>query len=192
MPSEDLIIEIAKGNQQAFRQLYEDFQTRVYNTSLSYLQNAEEAEEACQDVFVEVYQSAGKFRSDAQVSTWIYRITINKCLDRIRYKQRQKRFAFITSILHKETGELLHDIPVFHHPGVALEQKENAATLFKAIKELPENQQTAFILKQAEGLPQKEIAEIMNMTEKAVESLMQRAKAGLRKSLGYFYEDRRK
>ncbi len=118
MPPEDLIKQIAKGDEQAFRQLYEELQARVYNTALSYLQNVEEAEEACQDVFVEVHQSAAKFREDAQVSTWVYRITINKCLDRIRYKQRQKRFAFITSIFHKTTGELLHDVPVFHHPGV--------------------------------------------------------------------------
>lgn len=192
MLPEELLQRMLDGDATAFRQLYELFHQRVYNTCLLYLQHIPEAEEATQDVFVEVHQSAAKFRSDASLATWIYRIAVNKCLDRLRYRQRQKRFAFLTSIFHRDTGELLHDQPLLQHPGIALEQKENAALLYAALRTLPENQQTAFILKQAEGLPQKEVAQIMGVTEKAVEALLQRAKAGLRQKLGDFYEKRRK
>jgi len=192
MPPEVLLQQMLDGDATAFRQLYDLFYQRVYNTCLLYLQQVPEAEEATQDVFLELHQSAVKFRADASLTTWIYRIAVNKCLDRQRYKQRQKRFAFLTSIFHRDTGELIHDMPVPQHPGIALEQKENAAVLYAAIHQLPENQQTAFILKQAEGLPQKEIAQIMGVTEKAVEALIQRAKAGLRQKLGDFYEKRRK
>lgn len=192
MPPEALLQQMLEGDTTAFRQLYEQFYQRVYNTCLLYLQQVPEAEEATQDVFLELHQSAAKFRADASLTTWIYRIAVNKCLDRLRYKQRQKRFAFLTSIFHRDTGELVHDMPVPQHPGIVLEQKENAAMLHAAIRRLPENQQTAFILKQAEGLPQKEIAQVMGVTEKAVEALLQRAKAGLRQQLGDFYEKRRK
>jgi RNA polymerase sigma-70 factor (ECF subfamily) len=183
MSPEQLLQQIANGDQPAFRQLYELFKDRVYNTCLSYMQQQAEAEEAAQDVFVEVYHSASKFQGKSSVSTWVYRIAVNKCLDRIRYKSRQKRFAFVSSLFHKDTGELIHDIPSFEHPGVLTENKEKSAMLFAAIKQLPENQQTAFLLKQVEGLPQKDISTIMNLSEKAVESLLQRAKANLRKEL---------
>ncbi len=187
--NEALILEIAKGNRDAFQRFYALFQSRVYNTCLSYLKNNEEAEEAVQDIFMEVFSAAANFRSDASISTWIYRIAINKCLDRLRHRKRKKRFAFLTDLFNPETGQLRFDQPDFDHPGVLMENKEMASILFKAMDKLPENQQTAFILKQVEGLPQKEIAAIMNIGEKAVESLLQRAKQNLRKLLGNYYDN---
>ena len=83
-------------------------------------------------------------------------------------------------------------MPHFDHPGVLLENKEKASFLFKAIELLNEQQKTAFILSQVEELSQKEIAEVMKLSQKAVESLIQRAKANLRKNLEKFYPDRRK
>lgn len=188
MQPEELLFHIANGDTSAFRQLYELFKSRVYNTCLSYLQNTAEAEEATQDVFVELHHSAASFKGTSSVSTWVYRITVNKCLDRIRYNNRQKRFAFLSS-LFKPTGEMAHDPGHFEHPAASLEQKEKSVVLFKAIRQLPENQQTAFILKQVEGLSQKEIAAIMDLGEKAVESLLQRAKGNLRKILSDYYDN---
>jgi len=188
MTDKELIRKIAERDQNAFRDLYELFQSKVFNTCLSYLQHVEDAEEAVQDVFMEVFGSAHEFRFDASVSTWIYRLTVNKCLDRIRHRKRQKRFAFISSLFNSETGNPDFDLPDFNHPGILLENKEKAAILFKAINRLPENQKSAFILKQVEGLSQKEISEIMKTGEKAVESLIQRAKANLRKILSDYYD----
>ena len=182
MQPEELLHSIASGDREAFRKLYDIFQSRVYNTCLSYLQNAEDAEETTQDVFVDVYQSAASFRQRSTVSTWIYRIAINKCLDKLRYRNSKKRFAFISS-LFGNSGNLVHDPPDFHHPGIRMENKEQAATLFTMIRRLPTNQQTAFILKHVEGLSQKEIGAIMELTQNAVESLLQRAKVNLRKYL---------
>jgi len=189
MQPELLIQQVAAGSQQAFRALYDMYSTRVYNTCLVYLQNAEEAEEATQDVFIEVHNAAPRFMGKSSVTTWIYRIAVNKSLDRIRYRKRQKRFAYISALFHADTGQPVHDPGHFEHPGVLAENKEKAAKLFAAMSRLPENQQTAFILKQVEGLTQKEIAAIMNLGEKAVESLIQRAKANLRKLLAGFLND---
>src|ERR1044071_3754035 len=188
MLPEELLYQTAKGDPAAFRQLYELFKDKVYNTCLSYLQHEGEAEEATQDVFVEVYHSAVSFEGKATVKTWIYRIAINKCLDRIRYKKRQKRFAYVAS-LFGVTGNLLFDPPSFEHPGVLSENKEKAKMLFAAMERLPANQRAAFVLKHIEGLSQKEVAEVLQLGEKAVESLLQRPKAGLRNELRSFYRD---
>jgi RNA polymerase sigma-70 factor (ECF subfamily) len=188
MQPDELLFLVSKGDTAAFRQLYELFKGKVYNTCLSYLQHAGDAEEATQDVFVEVHHSSATYKGTASVFTWIYRIAVNKCLDRIRYNNRQKRFAIVASLFNKDTGALMHDSPNFDHPGIKLENKEKAKVLFMAIWQLPENQKTAFILKQIEGLSQREIAEIMQMGEKAIESLIQRAKASLRVILSDFYD----
>ena len=190
-PFFNLISKIESGDHQALKELYGEFKARVYNTSLSYLQNAEEAEEVTQDVFIEVFKSAGKFRRGSSVGTWIYRITVNKSLDSLRHRNRKKRAGFLISIFKKESVELQINAPHFNHPGVELENQEKARILFAVIDKLPENQKTAFILSQVEELPQKEVAMIMKTTEKAVESLLQRAKASLRKNLEIFNPNRR-
>jgi RNA polymerase sigma factor (sigma-70 family) len=183
----DIIERISSGDEQSFRQFYEFYNEMVYNTCLLHLQNEEEAEEAMQDTFVQVHQSAGAFKGNSSVKTWLYRIAVNKCLDRIRYKKRAKRFAFIASLTGKDGSSFIHEPGDFQHPGILAENREKAKHLFTALRQLPENQYTAFVLKQIEGLPQKEVAQIMNLSEKAVESLFQRAKAKLRDILSEFY-----
>jgi len=166
-----------------FNQLYQTMKHRVYNTVLSYLQSAEDAEEVTQDVFLEVHQNMENFRQEAQLSTWVYRIAINKSLDFLRHKNRKKRFAILSSLWNPESGELQHDHSDFMHPGIALERKEQAKELFKAIDTLPENQKTAFILIFVEQLPYQEAAQIMDIGVKALESQVHRAKQNLRKVL---------
>lgn len=171
----------------SFQEIYEQYKNKVFNTVISYLQNREDAEEVVQDVFVEIHRSIDSFEGKSSLSTWIYRISINKSLDFIKKKNTKKRFAFISSLFNTE-GELRHDSPDFYHPGVALEQKENAATLFKAIESLPENQKSAFILSKVEGLSYAEISEVMQVSIPSVESLLFRAKQNLQQKLANFYK----
>lgn len=153
------------------------------------MQNEADAEDISQEVFIEVYRSLNKFEGQSSLSTWIYRITVNKSLDFLRKKRSVKRFGFFTSLFGGE-GEQLHDRGHFEHPGVALENKEKSRFLFDAIESLPEKQKTAFVLFNIEELPQKEIAEIMAISPKAVESLIQRAKVNLREKLEKIYRQR--
>ncbi|MEY4930214.1 MAG: hypothetical protein RI909_938 [Bacteroidota bacterium] len=192
MKESDLIQRLRAGDQDAFKILFEEFKLKVFNTCLSYLQHAEEAEEVAQDVFVEIYRSINQYKAEATLSTWMYRISVNKCLDFLRHRKRKKRSGLLISLFKKESTELQIDTPHFHHPGVILENKEKAALLFKVIDKLPDQQKTAFILSQIEDLPQKEIAAVMKLSEKAVESLLQRAKTNLRKDLEIFNPNRRK
>ena len=179
----NIISRVAKGNKKAFAELYELFCVRVYNTALSYLKNEHYAEEITQEVFVTLFRNASKFRGDAKVSTWIYRITVNTSLN---YIKRKKRFSLFNS------EHSWDDMVDFDHPGVLMEKKEEARILFKVIDILPKNQKTAFILSFVEELPRQEVADIMGLSLKAVESLLQRAKKKLRAELTKLYPRRRK
>lgn len=148
------------------------------------------AEEISQDVFVVVYKSILSFDERSALSTWIYRITVNKSLDYVRAKKRRQK-AGIFNLFLGSSDTAAVDPPDFVHPGIKLEQRENARYLFQAIETLPENQKTAFVLAHLEELPQKEIADIMSLSQKAVESLLQRAKNNLRKNLSHIYERRK-
>ncbi len=150
----------------------------VYNLALNYVQNHEDAQEITQDVFVAVHRSLDTFKNESAISTWIYRITINRSLDYIKSKKRKKRFGFITS-LFGDDGQKGHDVFNFDHPGVQLEQKEALKNIFAIINELPVNQKTALLLSKTEQKSQAEVAEIMGVSVKAAESLIQRAKTNL-------------
>jgi RNA polymerase sigma factor (sigma-70 family) len=155
----------------------------VYNLALQYVQNIEDAEEITQDVFMAVYRSLSAFREDSSYSTWIYQITINKSLDFIKAKKRKKRFGFLTSLFSEDQIGDLNTPVEFNHPGVQMEDKESLKRLFEYINSLPDNQKTALILHKIENLPQVEVARIMELSPKAVESLIQRAKTGLAKKI---------
>ena len=164
-------------------ELYGAYKNMVYNLALHYVQNVEDAEEITQDVFLAVYQSMENFEQRAAVSTWMYRITINKSLDFIRSRKRKKRFAFLTALFGDDGRETVQLHSEFNHPGAALEQKEALQRIFGCINNLPDNQKTALILMKIEGRSQQEAADIMNTSAKAVESLVQRAKVNLAKKL---------
>jgi RNA polymerase sigma factor (sigma-70 family) len=181
-----LIEQIKQGDERAFREIVETWQDMVFNTALGLVQQAEDAEDVAQEVFVQVHQSIHSFKGESKFSTWLYRITVSKSLDHLRKKKRKKRFAFMRGLLG-EKNEVLENPPDFNHPGVVMDNKEKAAELFKAISQLPENQRVVFSLHKVEGLSYQEIAEVMHITVPAVESLMHRAKLNLRKSLENYY-----
>jgi RNA polymerase sigma-70 factor (ECF subfamily) len=161
----------------------------VYNTALGILQNAEDAEDVAQEVFVQVFESVKNFKAESKFSTWLYRITVSKALDHIRRKKRKKRFAYIQSLVGMN-NETVIDKPDFNHPGVVLDNKERSAVLFNAIDNLPENQKIAFTLHKLEGLSYQEVSEVMRTSVSSIESLMHRAKNNLKKWLSEHYENK--
>jgi len=183
----DLIQQLRAGDEGAFKLLVANYQDLVYNTALGIVQNSEDAEDVAQEVFIQVYRSIDQFKGDARLSTWIYRITTTKALDHIRSRKRKKRFAFITS-LFGPNDELVHEPVDFQHPGVTLDRKEQAALLFRMIEQLPENQKVAFTLHKTEELSYQEIADVMQLSVSAVESLLFRARQNLRRLLEKYYQ----
>lgn len=178
----ELIQELKNGNEQAFKYLVENYQDRVYNTIIGIVHNEQDAEDVAQEVFIQVYKSIYSFKGESRLSTWIYRIATTRSLDLLRSRKSKKRFAFVQSLFSKN-DELSIDPPDFNHPGIALEKKEDAKMLAKAISRLPENQRIAFTLNKLEDLSYQEVSDIMKTTVSAVESLLHRAKQNLRKEL---------
>jgi RNA polymerase sigma factor (sigma-70 family) len=185
--SQEEIEALKNGDQQAYKSLVALFSRKVYNLCLSLLHNQEDAEDATQEVFASVFSSINKFKGDSKLSTWMYRISVNKCKEIIRKKSRKKRFGFLVPLENIETNSPNHTQANFIHPGIELENQERAAILFGAINSLPENQKIAFSMHKLEGIPYDEIAAIMGLSLPSVESLIFRAKQNLRTKLATYY-----
>ena len=173
-----------------FETIYHEFKVMVFNLALNYLQNIEDAEEVTQDVFVKVYHSLSQFQQKSSHKTWIYRITINQCLDFTKKKNSRKRLYFFGKKSENKREYL--NTSTFEHPGILLENQEAAAQLFSVINTLTENQKTAFLLSKLDGMSNPEIAEIMELSISAVESLIFRAKASLQEKLEKKFSEYRK
>lgn len=187
MGEKDLIRSLINGEELAYRSIMELYANMVYNTSLSIVQNINDAQDITQEVFVEVFQSIQKFEQKSSLKTWIYRITVTKSLDEVKRIKSQKRGSLFTRVFKSKEDRSMPDVPHFHHPGVQLEQKETASILFMAIEKLPDNQKTAFTLHKVEHLSHQEIGEIMKLSTSSVESLIFRAKQNLQKYLENYY-----
>ncbi len=186
----EFIEELKLKSTLAYSKLVDDFQQKVFGTCISFVPNKEDAEDIAQDVFVEIFNSIKKFKGDSKLSTWIYRITTNKCLEFIRKRNTKKRFAFLQSI----TGNAIpldktNYFTEMNHPGVLLENKELNATLFKAINSLPESQTVVFTLHKIDGKSYQEVAEITRRSLSSVESIMFRAKKNLQNRLETYYKN---
>jgi RNA polymerase sigma-70 factor (ECF subfamily) len=188
LTDQQLVMGLKQGDDAAFRELVETRQGLVYNTVLGLVQNAEDAEDVSQEVFIKVYESVAQFKGESAFSTWLYRVAVTTALEFLRKKKRKKRFAFLTSLFGEDQSPL-HDPPDFVHPGVQLDNREKAKVLFQAIKKLPENQRIAFTLHKVEGLSYQEVADVMPATVAAVESLIHRARQNLKKILRDYYEN---
>lgn len=187
---EDLLISgLYQGDEASFKTMVNLYKDRVFNTCLGFLKNIADAEDISQEVFIEVYQSIRQFKGDSSLTTWIYRIAVNKSLEQIRKSKRKKRFAIFQTIFHNEKDEYLNQHPDFEHPGVIAENKEKADLLMSAIDKLLDTQRTAFTLHKIEGLSYQEISEVMELSFSAVESLIHRAKKNLKKILYQYYYD---
>ncbi|RIH65981.1 sigma-70 family RNA polymerase sigma factor [Mariniphaga sediminis] len=189
MSEAEIIDKLREGSEKAFRELVDQYQQLVVNTCFGLLHNTEDAEDVAQDVFIEVFRSVDKFRADAKISTWLYRIAVNRSLNFIRDNKRRKWFQSFDDLVEakkKSLGELVSGNT--ENPEFDLENSQRSLLLHEAIDALPENQRVAFTLNKYEDLAYKEIAEVMKLSVSSVESLIHRAKKNLQKKLYYCYK----
>lgn len=188
MTENEFVAQLKSKSNQAFGILLDEFQQKVFSTCISFVPNKEDAEDIAQDVFVEVFNSINKFKGDSKLSTWVYRITTNKCLEFIRKRNTKKRFAFLQSLTGESfTIDKSNYFTEMNHPGIILENKEKSKTLFYAINQLPDTQKVVFTLHKVDGKSYQEISEITEKSISSVESLMFRAKKNLQKLLMNYY-----
>lgn len=161
-----------------FNTLVQDYSERVYNHAYRMLGNREDAEEATMDVFVKIHCGLADFRGDAQLSTWIWKITTNVCLSR-RAKKREQ-----TSSLETENvEEVIADLDPTSNPEEAFLKVEVREGLARCIAELPEQEAAAITLFYLEGMKYEEIVTILGIPIGTVGTAVHRGRERLRKKM---------
>ena len=193
MTDSEIIQQIVQGDRNMFRKLVERYQPLVFRTCMGFLHNKDDADDLAQEIFIQVYQTLPGFKGDASFSTWIYRIAVNASLNKIRKSSKSLFIQRLETVFGVEKNqEVSFQIPDNENPENILIHNEHREWVQKALNSLPENQRTAIVLSKYDDLSQREIAEIMNTTEGAVEALIQRAKANLREKLSHFKKKNKK
>jgi RNA polymerase sigma-70 factor (ECF subfamily) len=180
-----------QGRHTDFKSVVERYQEKVRNTCFRFVNSSEDADDLAQEVFIQVYESLPHFREESELSTWIYRIAVNKSLDFIRKKNRKKRFARLTSLFGPGEGDEEIVASGQDNPHQELESKELREILWRAVDSLPENQKTAIVLSKYEGFGNKEVASIMELSLSSAEALIHRAKKALHRELQRYYQELR-
>lgn len=162
----------------SFEEIFEAHKDRVLSLCYRYLQQKQEAEDAVQDIFVKIYFKRKDFRAEAQLSTWIYRISINHCLDILKSNKRKHRLRQIVALLPFTEAHLVDKTAY-----IGIEAKEAQNNIIYCLQHLPQKQMTVLVLNKLEGLALDKVAQIMGLSYKATESLLQRAKQNLQKQL---------
>lgn len=183
MSDQELIEGLLSRDKLVIAQLVSKYHKQVIKTAYYFLKSMDDAEDLAQDVCIEILESAGKFKGDSTFSTWIYRITVNKSLNFIRKRKRSQLMENIENLFRKSTNSNQLGITEPSGNDKGIEDKEREALIHEAVHRLPENQKTAFILSKYDELSYKQITEVMDVSIASVESLLQRAKQNLQKSL---------
>lgn len=179
---EELIYALRQGDERAYATLVKSYGKMVYSTAFGFFNNHADAEDLTQEVFVEAFHSINQFRGEASISTWLYRITVNKSINQL--KKNKNREHLSASLTHDEKK------PLWGHtksPDTISENLERRHILHLAIDTLPALQKAAFILHKHKGLSYKEVAKVMKTSLSSVESLIHRAKKNLQKKLIHYY-----
>ncbi len=193
MTDNDIIAQIVQGDRNLYRKLVEKYQPMVFRTCMGFLHNKDDSEDLSQEIFIKAYQSLQGFKGDATFSTWIYRIAVNAALNKTRKSSKRlivQRFEIVFGNSKKQ--EYSFPAPDTENPENILILDEHRELVHKALEGLPENQRTAIVLSKYDDLSQRQIAEVMNTSEGAVEALIQRAKANLRDKLSALQKKKKK
>lgn len=178
-----------KHGEIVFKYVVNKYNSIIYNTCIGIVGDADDAKDVAQEVFIQLYKSASNFRGDSKISTWLYRIAVNKSLNHIRNNKKHNKPLSIQRFF---SGSEAREMPIRdvnkNSPEDISEQQEHKNALRYAIDKLPENQKTAFVLKNYDDLSYKEITVIMELSLSSVESLIHRAKKNLQKSLSSYYK----
>jgi RNA polymerase sigma-70 factor (ECF subfamily) len=185
MEDRELISGIKNKNKQVFKDFVEQYQKLVLNICYKFVNNSDDANDVAQEVFIEAYRSIDKFREDSKISTWLYRISVNKSLNFLRDNKKTKITDSYSGDVQKISADSLQTNT---SPETNFINQERKEIIDKAINSLPDRQKTAFILQKKEDLSHEEISQVLGISVKAVESLIIRAKQNLQKKLISYYK----
>lgn len=188
LSDKELVALIKESYDGAFEELISRYQVKAFSLASRLTRNVEDAEEVLQDVFVSVYRKLDIFEGKSSFSSWLYRVTVNSALMKLR-KNRQEQ-----SVPIEDEQQQVHNRPCKLATYLTEGESKSARTeiqvaLDKAISSLPDEYRPVFVLRDIDGLNSKEVGSILNLSVPAVKSRLHRARFMLRKSLAPLYRE---
>ncbi len=181
MSDEELVEKIKKGDIDAYEEIIKKYENKVCGIIYHMIKNQNDVEDLAQEVFIKVYKNLSKFKGDSSLYTWIYKITVNLCLDEVK---KRKNIIYLDEKLEVEDGELERELPSSDKTQVELyEEKELKEKLHKCIGKLPEKQRVMIVLRDIKGFSYEEISEITSVKLGTVKSQINRARLKLKELL---------
>ena len=177
-----LITRLKAENKTALKEFFERYRKKVFSLAFGMLHSREDAKDALQDIFFKFFKSIGSFKGKSKLSTWLYRISINTCLDRLKKITRERTEPLVDSS-HEISSRQAEE-----NPRDAVIKKELAESVKRAVEKLPLDQKTVFLLREVDGLSYKEIADILHCRIGTVMSRLHYARRALRKDLKPYLE----
>lgn len=179
----ELVERAKKGDVEAFEQLIEGCEKKVFNIAFRMIANYDDAKEIAQEVFLKAFKSISKFKGDSLFSTWIYKITTNVCLDEIR-KRKNKKIVSLDEEIEMDGNEVKRQIKD-EGPGPENEAENNEVkkAVIDSINALPDDYKTVIVLRDIQGFSYGEIARFINCPEGTVKSRINRARQSLKNIL---------
>lgn len=186
MNERELIARLQKRDEAAFEELIRQYEKKVYTLCFRMCGNSEDAEEAAQDAFLALWRGIDRFRQESSLSTWIYRLATNACIDTLRRRKKQSGSVSL------DDEELFVDaVDTSPQPQETVEHRETQKLLQEGLSALPEKYRKVLILREIEGLSYTEIAESASIELGTVKSRISRGRSLLRNFLsgnGNFFE----
>ena len=173
-----LLAKLRRNDSAAFELLVKLHQDRVYDFCVRMLNDREEAFDLTQEIFLSIHQNVDKFRADAKLTTWIFRISRNHCLNRLKYLKRRGR-GRSDEFGEANEGDISASMGGSSAPDEHLTRKRERQLVHTAIEELDEEQRSLVVLRDVEGLSYDEIMEITELPEGTVKSRLHRAREKL-------------
>lgn len=183
---EQLIEEFRLGNKLSFEELISRYAEKAYSLASRMCRNQEDAEEVLQDVFTTVYRKLQNFEGKSSFSSWLYRVTVNAALMKLRKNRQDKSIAMEDALPDEEHTLILQTQDCDLSDQITL-RREVSSVLEEAIQKLPDDYRPVFILRDVDGLTSKEVGKILGLSIPAVKSRLHRSRLMLRRKLNNFY-----
>jgi len=176
-----LIERFQQGDSSAFEELFIKYQSKVFNTCYRMLGNYQDASDMAQEVFIRAHKSLRRFRGDSRFYTWLYRIAMNSCINKLK-SQKPTLSLSDYNISQEHVKQTLGSSPD-RNPLKRLEDKELQRYVQNGINSLSDKYRSAIVLRDIQGLGYQEIAEVLGCSLEAIRSCLYRARQELRKEL---------
>ncbi|NWF55706.1 MAG: sigma-70 family RNA polymerase sigma factor [Syntrophaceae bacterium] len=185
-----LIDKVRAGDYQAFESLVTRYEAKIYRLAIRMLRNPQDAEDALQETFLQVFRGLASFEGRSQFSTWLFRLATNVCLMKIRHRETEpSKLLPLEDYLPKlEEGDTPQIMDWADRPEEALLSKESREKMMEALDKLPAEYRAVFILRDIEGFSNAETGESLGISVAAVKSRLHRARLALRGMLSGYFE----